>query len=162
MICPCKLKKIQGIWIVPQKTLLAYKYINSDKISKKVSDQTVWIIDYYNKGYFSGKSYLSIDGKAISVSSMTGTVTPSGSILINFFTSDGNCQGNGTYYKYDNNYQFTMQMSQTIFTSKTPVEVFNLTHWSYMIKVNPDDYLYNHLPGLNISVKKYIKMFENL
>ena len=53
-------------------------------------------------------------------------------------------------------------MSQTISTDKTPIDVFNLTHWSYMIKVNHDDYLYNNLLGLNISVDKYIKMFRKL
>ena len=161
MISSCGLSKIKGTWIVPEQTLLAYKYINSNKISEKVSDQTVWIIDSYDNGYFSGKSYLSINGEAISASSITGTVTPSGEVLMDFYSDTGNCQGKGSYYKLNCKYQFTMQMSQTVLTDSTmPLKVFNLTHWSYMIKVKPDDYLYQHLPGVNISVEAYIKMFE--
>lgn len=38
MISSYNLSEIKGTWIVPKQTLLEYKYINSNKVSEKVSD----------------------------------------------------------------------------------------------------------------------------
>ena len=45
-------------WIVPPSTLLAYQYSPSSYAA--VTDQTVWIIDSYDNGYFFGTSYTAI------------------------------------------------------------------------------------------------------
>jgi hypothetical protein len=147
-----------SVWIVPEKTLLAYEYIEGKTIP--VKDQTVWIIDSYDKGYFFGKSYTSLNGINLNQSNFVGSITPEGSVYITFYidgdTTNKFINGIGTFKKEkckDRKYVFTMQMNSA--TNGTT----GLSHWSYMINVNKDDILYHHLPSLNISVPAFISSF---
>ena len=142
-----------SIYIVPPNTLLAYQYI-------PVQDQTVWIIDKYDKGYYFGRSYTAIIVQASSEKNLSGTITPFGDIYMTFLPIDGApsntdvVNGIGKFTIVDkNNGYFTMQMNSA------QNNVNGLSHWSYMISVKPNDYFYHKLPGVNVSVPEFIKQF---
>lgn len=145
------------VWIVPPNTLLAYEYDSGIKIP--VSDQTVWVIEDYVQGYFFGSSYTSLDKVPSSQRKILGTITPNGDVYIAFYPLTGDTQstdivnGIGTFKKYKGSYRFIMQMNSA------PNSTNGLSHWSYMISVKPGDYLYQHLPGVNISVPEFISQF---
>lgn len=143
-------------WIVPPETLLAYLYDNAT-LTRAV-DQTVWVIDKYDQGYFSGQSYSEIDGSILSQKYMIGSVTSDGKVLITFYSgtsaSTDLISGIGTLsVKSSGQCNFLMQMN-----SGTN-GVSGLTHWSYMIPVNPGDPFYNHLPGTQLNVPDYLAQF---
>lgn len=143
-------------WIVPPQTLLANLYNNATVTS--ASDQTVWVIDRYNQGYFSGQSYSEIDNSILSQKYLIGTVTSEGKVLITFYSSTSTStdlvSGTGTLnVKSSGQCTFVMQMN----SSQDGVN--GLVHWSYMIPVNPGDPFYNNLPGVNMSVPDYLAQF---
>jgi hypothetical protein len=143
-------------WVVPPQTLLAYLYDNGNTTA--VSDQTVWVISNYNKGYFSGQSYTSIDNSLLSQRYLIGSVTSQGRVFITFYsgtsTSTDLVTGIGNLsVKSSGQCSFIMQMNSG------QNGVSGLTHWSYMIPVNPGDAFYNNLPGTNMSVPEFLAQF---
>lgn len=151
-----KLKKLltNSIWIVPTETLLAYETINN--ITKPVNDQTVWVIDSYKDGYVFGTSYTAIDKNPSSKTKIIGSITPEGKVEFAFH-SNTITNGSGEFKKIHHEYQFIMQMNSL---NTIGQGVIGLSHWSYMKHVTPRDYEYYHLPGINISVPEFIKMFN--
>jgi hypothetical protein len=140
-------------FIVPHKTLRAYLIENNNY--REVVDQTVWQIQSYDKGYITGISYTMIDSTPFSKNNFVGSITPEGSVLINFYSSGSQTQGYGELIKCN---KFLMQMGQI---TNLQGAVLGLAHWSYMIKVNPCDELYHHLPGVGISVPQFIAQFDS-
>lgn len=143
-------------WIVPPQTLLAYLYDNANAIP--VSDQTVWVISSYNQGYFTGQSYTAIDNSLLSQKYLIGSVTSEGKVLITFYSGTSSStslvSGIGDLsVKSSGQCSFTMQMN----SGQNGVN--GLTHWSYMIPVNPGDVFYNNLPGTNMSVPQFLAQF---
>lgn len=143
-------------WIVPPQTLLAYLYDNANVTP--VSDQTVWVISNYNQGYFSGQSYTAINNSILSKKYLIGSVTSEGKVLITFYsgtsTSTDLVSGLGNLnVKSSGQCSFIMQMNSG------QNGVSGLTHWSYMIPVNPGDVFYNNLPGTNMSVPEFLAQF---
>ncbi len=145
-------------WIVPPSTLLAYSYDSGT--TKAVSDQTVWVIDRYEQGYFFGTAYASVDTFTLSETNMVGSITPSGEVYITFYPISGSSsstdvvKGIGQFKKKDGKYRFVMQMNSADGTPQ------GLSHWSYMISVLPNDYFYQHLPGIGKSVPQFINSFK--
>lgn len=147
---------INSTWIVPPQTLLAYLYDNGNVTP--VSDQTVWVISDYNQGYFRGQSYTAIDSSILSQKYLIGSVTSEGKVYITFYsgtsTSTDLVNGIGTLtLKSSSQCSFIMQMNSG------QNGVSGLTHWSYMIAVNPGDYFYNNLPGTQMSVPQFLAQF---
>lgn len=140
-------------WIVPKSTLLAIRTIND--ISEEVQDQTVWVIDEYNKGYITGTSYTAINGTPTIKAKIVGSITPDGYVAFAFYSDNNVTDGYGTFSKED--WEFTMQMNSLANMSGG---VIGVNHWSYMINVTSCDYDYHHLPGIGISVPEFIKMFD--
>lgn len=144
-------------WIVPPSTLLAYEYINGASV--KVSDQTVWVITKFDQGYFFGNSYTGLNGSPSATKAIVGSITPFGDVYISFFPVTGNYQntdvvtGIGKFTKHKGKPYFVMQMN----TGENGLQ--GLAHWSYMISVKPDDYFYQHLPSMNMSVPEFIAQF---
>lgn len=144
-------KKLLGAWVVPPITLLSYTY----PIITQQIDQTVWEITEINNYYVFGDCYSSVGGK-LSFKKIIGSITPKGDGLFTFYNADDindSIIGFGKFAKnkipicnQKHKYVFTMQMSSTL-----------VQHWSYMIKVNPNEPLYNHLPGIGISVPDFKK-----
>lgn len=146
------------VWIVPPSTLMAYEYLNGNQVP--VSDQTVWVINQFNQGYFFGDSYTALNGTASSHRKIVGSVTPGGNVYIAFYPLSNDTQntdivnGIGTFGKQKRKYVFVMQMNSA------QNNLTGLSHWSYMYSVKPDDYFYQHLPGLDISVPEFIGQFQ--
>lgn len=144
-------------YIVPPQTLLAYEYVNGANIP--VMDQTVWVIDRYNNGYYFGTAYVALDGQPSTQRNLVGSITPSGDVYITFISIDGTAKdtdittGIGKFIITPEGGYFTMQMNSA---QNSPT---GLAHWSYMIPVTPTDYFYQHLPSLNISVPEFINTF---
>lgn len=143
-------------WLVPPQTLLAYSY-NNGSISQ-VSDQTVWVFSTYNNGYFSGISYTSLDNVILSQRYLIGTVTADGRVLITFYSgvsiSTDLVSGMGTL-NINSSGQCTFIMQMNSGTNG----VSGLTHWSYMVPVNPGDPFYNRVPGTTLNLPDYLAQF---
>lgn len=141
-------------WIVPYDTLLAYQTING--VPRPVDDQTVWIIDSYKDGYVFGTSYTTIDKNPTAKANIIGSIAPNGRVEF-AFQSDNITNGSGEFRKIDGEHKFIMQMNNINAISQG---VIGLSHWSYMIRVSPDDYEYSHIPGIGISVPDFIALFD--
>src|SRR5437868_1313842 len=140
----CKLFK-KSIWVVPQSTLLAYKTV--DNTSIEVKDQTIWVINKYKKGYIFGTAYTLINNQPSSETTLIGSITPLGDVLISFHNNNIITSGQGKFIKKDGEWQFLMQMNTLNSISSG---VIGLSHWSYMVKMEDNDAEY--LPGVNLTV----------
>jgi hypothetical protein len=144
-------------WIVPPSTLLAYEYLDGDHVP--ISDQTVWVINKFDQGYFFGDSYTTLNGTPSSQTTFVGSITPYGDVYIAFYPVSGTLSdtdvvvGIGTLEKKEGKPFFVMQMNSA------QNSLVGLSHWSYMINVIPNDYFYQHLPGVNMSVPTFISQF---
>lgn len=147
------------IWIVPPSTLLAYEY--STSTYTPVTDQTVWIVDNYDGGYFFGNAYTAIIDQSDSITytqkRMLGTVTDGGAVYITFIPSGsiGNTDlinGIGVFSKLQGGYRFVMQMNSGSNTD-------GLSHWSYMISIDNSSPFYYNLPGVNQSLPEFLTNF---
>lgn len=135
---------------------MAYEYING--INIPVKDQTVWVIDKYDKGYFFGKTYTALDGMPKSDFNMSGSITPFGKVYITFFSLKDSgssllVRGIGKFVQTKNSAYFIMQ------TNSAENSTSGLSHWSYMIPVVPTDYWYQNLPSIGLSVPEFIASF---
>ncbi|WP_068468852.1 hypothetical protein [Candidatus Protochlamydia phocaeensis] len=157
-----KFKKYKSIlanstWIVPPSTLMAINYTAGTETA--LTDQTVWVISRFENGYFFGDAYVGINGIPTSHMKLVGSVTPFGEVYIAFYPAAGNLlttdvvNGIGKLRRIQNEYVFIMQMNSA------PTNLTGLAHWSYMISVDKEDYLYQNLPGMNISVPQFISLF---
>ena len=138
------------IWIVPPNTLLAYTFNNSTQNS--IIDQTIWVIDKVDNGYFFGIAYANVGG-TYSKNYLNGSITKNNDVYISFQNNSSIVTGIG---KFSDN-KFQMQMS-------TPSKNSNVMHWSFMISVNKNDKYYKKLPGSKtfnngkyLSVPEFIK-----
>ena len=85
-------------------------------------------------------------------------MTSQGKVLITFYsgssTSTDLVSGMGDLnIKSSGQCSFIMQMN----SGQNGVN--GLTHWSYMIPVNPGDFFYSHLPGTGMSVPEFLAQF---
>lgn len=153
-----KLHKLfkKSIWIVPPSTLLAYKTLND--IHMKAIDQTIWVIDKYEKGYIFGTAYAIIDGELSSTTTLIGSITPLGDVLFAFYNDNTITSGQGKFIKIDGMWQFLMQMNTL---NNISSNVVGLSHWSYMIKITDKCDAYHKLPGIGLSVPEMINKFNN-
>ncbi|MDF1758356.1 MAG: hypothetical protein P1U74_08680 [Legionellaceae bacterium] len=144
-------------WVVPPQTLLAYLYNLS--VVTPVSDQTVWVINNYNQGYFNGIAYPSINNVTSAPLYMIGSVTPDGKVKITFYSTSSSSAdittGDGSLtLKSDGRCFFTMQ------TNSDFVNTNGLIHWSDMVPVKPGDSFYTNVPGTNgLSIPEYLGQF---
>jgi len=158
-MCTMKMASLEdifknSIWIVPKQTLLAIRTLNN--ISEEVTDQTVWVIDSYDRGYITGTSYTAINGTASAKMKIVGSITPNGAVSFAFYSGNNVTNGYGTFNKCKR--LFTMQMNSLITLSSN---VIGLSHWSYMERVTPCNKSYYCLPGVGISVPEFIKLFDD-
>ncbi len=143
-------------WCVPPSTLLAYQYSPTSYTS--VTDQTVWVIDSYDGGYFFGTSYTAIvnppDPINYTEKKIIGTVTDGGAVYITFIPSGtvgatDLVSGIGTFVSLQGSYRFVMQTNAGSTTN-------GLSHWSYMVSINESSPYYSNLPGVNQSLPYFL------
>jgi len=121
-----------------------------------VEDQTVWIIDEYKDGYVFGTSYTTVNGVPLAMAKIIGSITPDRKVEFAFHSSSIT-NGSGKFKKIDGEWQFIMQMNSI---NTVLQQTIGLSHWSYMKRVTKCDREYYHLPGVNISVPDFIKLFD--
>jgi hypothetical protein len=142
-------------WYVPTSNLSAVLFNSVTGSVQPVSDQTVFHITNYADGYFWGESVTQLGSSSASTSSMLGSVTPEGKVLLTFTTTSTNSSpsitnGYGTMVrKYG---QWTME--NQMFTS--PNETLQIGHWAYMVQTRPGMPSWYSLPSADVSVPVFL------
>jgi hypothetical protein len=145
-------------WFVPPATLPALTFNPATGRSRMVSDQTVWRIDTYEAGYFTGKAVTVLSAPGLPAvpaecSDLVGSVTPDGSVLIAFIATSANraegaVQGRGELKVSGARPRFTMQMA----TGDSAL----VAHWSFMDVCRPGDACETRLPGSRLGVDAFL------
>jgi hypothetical protein len=142
-------------WYVPTSNLAAVLYGSTTGTLAPVSDQTVFQITGYRDGYFWGKTVTQLGSGSPSCSSMVGSVTPQGRVLLTFTQTGGGTspsitEGFGTMRKRRG--QWTME--NQMFTS--PSATLQIGHWAYMVQTHPGLPSWDSLPAAGISVPAFL------
>ncbi len=142
-------------WYVPTANLQATLYNSSTGTLSMLRDQTVFQVTGYSGGYFWGKVVAQFGSSAPSGSSMVGSVTPEGKVLLLFTQSSADTtpsvtQGYGTMVRKFG--QWTME--NQMFTP--PGSTIQIGHWAYMVQTRPRMVSWNHLPSVGVSVPTFL------
>lgn len=142
-------------WYVPPQNLTATVFYSQSNTILPVSDQTVFQITGYRSGYFWGKSVTQIGTSSPSGTSMVGSVTPEGRVLLTFTTtSQGGSptvtEGFGQMRRKFG--QWTME--NQMFTA--PGSSVQLGHWAYMVTTRLGRQSWDSLPGVGVSVPTFL------
>lgn len=144
-------------WVVPASGLAALHYDPSTGVSTPVKDQTVYTIDRYTDGYFSGKTVVQStqEGQAphVTLRNLVANVTPQGSIMLTFIPPgpDGSSRttvGLGQFRCLDGRWSMEMQMS----TGTTDT----VNHWAYMVSCETGDPCEQQVPGTTLSLAAFM------
>jgi hypothetical protein len=142
-------------WYVPAMNLPALLYNSSTGTLTPVSDQTVFQITGYREGYFWGKAVTQLGSSSASTSTMIGSVTPEGQVLLTFTQTSTNSSPSVTegFGKMQRKFgQWTME--NQMFTS--PNETLQIGHWAYMLQTRPRMPSWNSLPSAGVSVPVFL------
>jgi hypothetical protein len=142
-------------WYVPTTNLAAVLYNSSTGRLSPVSDQTVFHITGYREGYFWGDTVTQLGSSSPSSSSMLGSVTPQGKVLLTFTQTSTNgslsiTDGYGVMQRKHG--QWTME--NQMFTA--PTETLQIGHWAYTVQTRPGKPSWNSLPGAGVSVPTFL------
>jgi hypothetical protein len=146
-------------WYVPTRNLAAVLFNSSTGTLAPVSDQTVFQITGYRDGYFWGKTVTQLGSSAPSGSSMVGSVTPQGRVLLTFTQtnrSSGPTVTEGFGMMQRKSGQWTME--NQMFTS--PGETLQIGHWAYMVQTHPGLPSWESLPSAGVSVPAFLSEAE--
>ncbi|OZG69738.1 hypothetical protein BTA51_29375 [Hahella sp. CCB-MM4] len=149
-------------WYVPELYLPAPQFSPDGEPPIWMSDQTVWQITEYEKGYFWGNCAVSVtlaeDAPANDTPNglcLTGSITPDGRVLMSFMPINpaGSAlatSGFGVTTLRETEWVFEMQMSANQNGSL-------LLHWAYMYQCRPGDAAWEELPGTKYSVPGFLE-----
>ncbi|MCP5048958.1 MAG: hypothetical protein GY940_17440 [bacterium] len=154
-------------WYVQERWLPALRYDSPENKLNWMVDQTVWHITGYRYGYFSGVAgvlvYPAGEGTADQgprsrpvPMTLIGTVTPGGTVGLTFLPQSGSGQitsAPGRIVEMSNQRTFEMQMASG---SGDPLTA----HWAYMFQTHEGDLSWEHLPGTDLSVPKFLEGIE--
>jgi hypothetical protein len=146
-------------WYVPTSNLPAVLYNSSTGTLVPVSDQTVFQISGYRDGYFWGKTVTQFDSSRASCSSLDGSITPEGHVLLTFTptstsTSPSLTYGYGTMRRKFGQWTMDNQM----FTS--PNQTLQIGHWAYMVQTHPGLPSWHSLPSVGLSVPAFLSQYD--
>ena len=146
-------------WYVPTSNLPATLFSSTTGSLTAVSDQTVFHITGYRNGYFWGKVVTQLGSSSASSSSMVGSVTPEGRVLLSFTQTSSSSspsvtEGFGQMQRKRG--QWTME--NQMFTS--PTEQLQIGHWAYMVQTHPGLPSWNSLPSAGVSVPTFLSQGE--
>ncbi len=142
-------------WYVPATNLAAVLYNSSTGSLTPVKDQTVYHITGHGAGYFWGNAVTQLGSSSASDSTMVGSVTPEGQVILTFTKTNTNSSPSITegFGKMQRKFgQWTME--NQMFTS--PNEVLQIGHWAYMLRTRPGMSSWNRLPSAGISVPAFL------
>jgi hypothetical protein len=120
-----------------------------------VEDQTVYHIVGYREGYFWGNAVTQLGSSSPSNTTMIGSVTPEGRVILTFTATSTNSSPSITqgYGKMQRKFgQWTME--NQMFTS--PSETLQIGHWAYMLQTRPGMASWNTLPSVGVSVPEFV------
>ncbi len=142
-------------WYVPPVNLPAVVYDPTSEVILPVSDQTVFHITGFRGGYFWGVTVSQLQNAEPTCSTMVGSVTPEGRVLINFTlsadsTSPTITQGIGQMRPRFG--QWTMENQMFSNPSGQP----QVGHWAYMVQTRPGLPSWESLPGVGVSVPEFL------
>jgi hypothetical protein len=142
-------------WYVPSSNLSAVLYNSTTGTLAPVSDQTVFHITGYRAGYFWGKTVTQLGSSPASSTSMIGSVTPQGRVLLTFThtsstSSPSVTEGFGTMVRKHR--QWTME--NQMFTA--PSQTLQIGHWAYMLQTHPGLPSWSSLPSAGVSVPHFL------
>jgi hypothetical protein len=146
-------------WYVPTSNLPAVLYNSSTGTLAPVSDQTVFHITGYQSGYFWGKTVTQLGSGSPSCTSLVGSVTPEGQVILTFTNTSGDSapsitQGFGVMQRKFG--QWTME--NQMFTA--PSSTFQIGHWAYMVQTRPGQPSWNSLPSSGLSVPEFLSQCD--
>ncbi|WP_036281290.1 hypothetical protein [Methylocystis sp. ATCC 49242] len=122
----------------------------SSNVLLPAADQTVYHITDYRGGYFWGKNVTKVGRLPVACSSLVGSVTPTGRVLLSFTSvkSDGSesvQQGFGE-----------MVLQGHAWTMLNQTSTSSFAHWAYMVQSKPGDASWRSLPGVRQSVPDFL------
>ena len=144
-------------WYVPSSGLAALRYEPSTGESAPVQDQTVYTVDSYADGYFTGKTIVRSTqaGQApqVTARNLVANITPQGSIMLTFIPPgpEGSARttvGVGLFRCMDGRWSMEMQMS----TGTTAT----LNHWAYMVSCEAGEPCNQRVPGTSLSLAEFM------
>ena len=143
-------------WYVPAPYLRAYFYTSSNQKLTYVTDQTVFHITGYQRGYFWGVIGVQFSGGSISYMSLVGSITPEGKAYFSFTPFDASSTskvtiGHGVMVRRLGQWLMANQM---ISGPGATLEIF---HWAYMAQTQPGRRSWASLPGAGISVPEFLQ-----
>jgi hypothetical protein len=144
-------------WYVPSANLQALQWdTSSPSAYTSIDDQTVWHIDRYENGYFSGPVVAKIGSRPAICQFMIGSVTPSGRVYISFNSvgtppvgSPSITTGTGAMALQSSAWTFNMQMASG--SSSTQI-----THWAFMRQCAAGQACWTKLPGIGQSMSSLL------
>lgn len=142
-------------WYVPNRNLPAVLYLTDERRSIPILDQTVYHITSYTDGYFTGDTVVQLGQGTPTCMSLLGSITPEGVVLLTFTplepTEDAAItQGTGKM-----RFEFGQWTMENQMTSGPGVPLL-VAHWAYMLQTKPGDRSWNSLPGVGMSVPKFL------
>lgn len=150
-------------WYVPSSNVPAVVLDTTNPTSPAVlplADQTVFHITGFRDGYFWGVTVAQLGASAPSSSSMVGSVTPEGRVLLLFSpvgSSSGATMTEGIGRMVQEYGQWTME--NQMFTSpgdQSSGESLDLGHWAYMVQTRPGLASWDSLPFVGVSVPQFL------
>lgn len=143
-------------WYVPKSNLASTIYDPATGALLAVTDQTVFQITGYRRGYFWGRTVAQLGSGSPSSSAMVGSVTPDGRVLLTFTTTSASSstptvtQGFGMMTRRNGrwtmlNQKFTLASDGT-----------QLGHWAYMEQTRPGLKSWRSLPAARVSVPTFL------
>jgi hypothetical protein len=143
-------------WYVPKPNVPSVIFLPTTQTLVPLSDQTVFHITGYRDGYFWGVSVTQLGPLPAADSSLIGTVTPEGRVLLLFTPMDDSSgptitEGIGQMTRKFG--QWTME--NQMFTS--PNGQAQVGHWAYMVRTNPALPSWRSLPAVGVSVPQFLE-----
>lgn len=141
-------------WYVPRANLPATLYDSASGALVPVPDQTVYHISGYRNGYFWGETVTQFGSGSPSSSSLVGSVTPQGRVLLSFTNSSGVTQGYGTMTRKGTQWTMENQMFSA------PSSGMQIGHWAYMLQTRPGMRSWKSLPLAKTSVPTFLSHYS--
>lgn len=137
-------------WIVPTPYLPSLLLNTSTNVLIPAVDQTVYHITDYRLGYFWGKNVSQVGKLPVNCSSLVGSVTPDGKVLLTFTT----VSSNGTATAQQGFGAMVLKGRAWTMLNQTSTAAFS--HWAYMVQSKPGEASWNSLPGVGKSVPDFL------
>lgn len=142
-------------WYVPTSNLPAVIFNSSSGTLAPVRDQTVFHITGYRSGYFWGKTVAQFGSGSASCSSMVGSITPEGQVLLTFTptgdtSSPSVTEGFGMMRRKNGRWSMENQMFSP------PNQSLQIGHWAYMTQTRPGLPSWDSLPSSGLSVPAFL------